>query len=111
MFPLRWFRKSPRPAAKRPRSFRPSLDVLEDRRVPAAIFVNDTGDAIANDTVVTLREAIQAVNAGHDVSDVHAIGTYGQSDEIDFKLPGSSVHTIFPIAPLPALAKSVFLNG
>src|SRR4051812_44079281 len=103
MFPLRWFRKATRPTAnRRQRTFRPSLDVLENRLVPAVIIVNDTGDAVANDAVVTLREAIQAVNAGHDVSDVHATGAYGQDDEIHFKLPGSSVHTIYPIAPLPA---------
>lgn len=44
----------------------------------ATITVNSTGDAIAVNGVVTLREAITSINNGANVNaDVVAVGTYG----------------------------------
>src|SRR6266568_8102055 len=46
----------------------------------ATITVTGTGDAIAVDGAVTLREAITSINNGANVNaDVVAVGTYGSS--------------------------------
>src|SRR5262245_37014169 len=61
------------------------LQALEDRTVPATITVNDIGDTIAVDSKVTLREALQSINAAANVnSDVVAVGAYGSADSIQF---------------------------
>src|SRR5262245_22372753 len=46
----------------RTRSFRPSIESLEDRAVPATFLVNTFDDAIANDGRLSLREAISRAN-------------------------------------------------
>ena len=47
--------------APHPNSFRPRLELLEDRLAPAILTVTGTGDTIdANDGVITLREALTA---------------------------------------------------
>jgi hypothetical protein len=56
-----------RPTPGAPRGFRPTLDILEGRCVPAAVVVNSLSDAV-NDAVitgstVTLREAVNYENA------------------------------------------------
>src|SRR5437763_649814 len=73
-------------AIRRPRWL--TLTPLEDRSVPAAITVTGTGDAVAVDGTVTLREAILSVNAGKNVNaDVVADKSqygYGTNDQIRF---------------------------
>src|SRR5262249_42127376 len=47
----------------RPRSFRPSIESLEDRRVPTTFFVTTVADVVdRTDGVLSLREAIKAAN-------------------------------------------------
>src|SRR6476646_8774623 len=47
----------------RPKSFRPTVEGLEHRLVPATIVVNTTADLISSPPgVVSLREAISAAN-------------------------------------------------
>ena len=77
----------------------------------ATITVNDTGDAIAVDAKVTLREAITSIMNGSNVNaDVSASGTYGVADEIDFAI-GSGLQAIVPGSALPTIAKKVKLDG
>ena len=62
---------------------------LEDRTAPATLTVTGTGDAIAVDGVVTLREAIASANANANVNaDVAAVGDYG-TDTIRFSIPAA----------------------
>jgi CSLREA domain-containing protein len=66
------------------------FDHLEDRTVPATITVTGVGDSIGVDGVVTLREAIQSINAGANLNaDVVAdtnggAEPYGTMDKIIF---------------------------
>lgn len=60
---------SPRPGQARP-TFRPQLEWLEDRVTPATITVTTTDDFVKVDQLVSLREAIQSINAAKDTSDV-----------------------------------------
>src|SRR5687767_12817172 len=79
----------------------------------ATITVTGTGDAVAVDSIVTLREAIASVNAAADVNaDVTAsrTGTYGAADTIRFVI-GSGAQTIAPSYPLPVLAVTVTIDG
>src|SRR4051794_1802110 len=48
---------------RRPRRFRPGIERLEDRAVPATFTVTTTLDAVAADGKLSLREAINAANA------------------------------------------------
>src|SRR5262249_21487531 len=78
----------------------------------ATITVTGTGDTIAVDGFVTLREAITSINNGANVnSDVVAVGTYGTNDQIVFSIPGAGVHTITPVSALPATVVPVGING
>ena len=53
---------------QRPKRRPLSLELLEARRTPAVVMVTATGDDITpNDGMVTLREAITAINAGNDL--------------------------------------------
>src|SRR5438105_1258917 len=54
----------------------------------ATITVTSKADTVANDGVITLREAILSINAAADQSDVTHSGTYGTSDTINFTIPG-----------------------
>ena len=76
----------------RPRSLRPYLERMEARALLATIVVTGTGDTIANDGVVTLREAITAANTNAASGDAPA-GAPGL-DRIEFNIPGTGVHTI-----------------
>src|SRR5262245_8366516 len=51
-------RPAARPIRKAPSRFRPRLDILEDRTVPANITVNTFADLVAADGLTSLREAI-----------------------------------------------------
>jgi hypothetical protein len=67
----------------------------------ATVTVTGSGDTVAVDGVVTLREAIVSLNGAANVNaDVVATGTYGTSDSIVFAIPGAGVHTIQPLSQL-----------
>lgn len=91
------------------------LEQLEDRLTPAVVTVTGTGDTIANDGLVTLREAITAINAGNDLGDPTIIaqgpGTFGVNDTINFNILGGGVKTITPSTVLPTIVKPVLING
>jgi hypothetical protein len=77
----------------------------------ATITVTDTGDTIAVDGLVTLREAITSANNNADVNaDVVAVGAYG-TDTINFNIPGTGVHTIAPFPALPTITDPVIIDG
>jgi hypothetical protein len=79
----------------------------------ATITVTGTGDTIAVDGVVTLREAITSTNnnasVNTDVSNQNP-GAYG-ADTINFNISGTGVHTISPTAALPVITGQVTING
>lgn len=82
------------PGARR----RPALEGLEQRELLATFTVTNTSDAIPA-IPGSLRAAIINSNV--------TTGT----DQIVFNIGGSGVHTITPIAPLPALTDTVVLDG
>lgn len=89
------------------------LELLEDRCVPATITVTSTGDTVAVDGGVTLREAITSINNGANVNtDVVAVGSYGTNDTIAFAIVGGGVQTInITGSPLPNLTRTVTIDG
>src|SRR5262245_48515172 len=107
-----WFTRSvsSRSIRQRPRRL-PRLDVLEDRLAPAILTVTSTGDSIALDGFVTLREAITAANTNAASGDALA-GDFGL-DTIRFNISGApgTVHTIQPMNALPAITDPVFIDG
>ncbi len=77
----------------------------------ATITVTGTGDTIAVDGSVTLREAITSANNNADVNaDVVAVGVYG-TDTIKFNIAGTGVRTIAPLAALPTITDPVIIDG
>ncbi len=97
------------------RRFRPQLEHLEDRLVPATLTVNTIADAVnPSGGALTLRDAIAAVNAGNttgltagEIAQVS--GTFGVNDTIQFSLPNNSV--IGLLSALPQLTNSVVIQG
>jgi len=81
----------------------------------ATITVTSNGDdTTTGDSTVSLREAINSINAASDSgSDVTAnrTGTYGVNDMIVFDIPGTGVQTIAPTSALPATTKPVTIDG
>ena len=78
----------------------------------ATITVTGTGDTIAVDGVVTLREAITSANQHSNVNaDVVAVGAYGTNDTINFNIAGAGVKTISATAALPVIIRPVTING
>ncbi|HEX4640945.1 MAG TPA: hypothetical protein VH252_06130, partial [Chthoniobacterales bacterium] len=79
----------------------------------ATITVTGTGDTIAVDAVVTLREAITSANnnasINADVSNQKP-GAYG-ADFINFNITGSGVKTINLTSALPTITGPVIMNG
>ena len=81
------------------RTFRPRLDWLESREVPA-IFTVTTASDDPLDPGTTLREAITSANLAPG------------ADEIQFAIPAGSTITVNPTAaapaqgPLPTITKS-----
>src|SRR5262245_54629844 len=73
------------------------------------ITVTGTGDAIAVDGVVTLREAITAANTNAPSGDA-AAGDPG-ADIISFNIPGGGIKTISPASELPVITESVTIDG
>jgi hypothetical protein len=92
-----------------PRRTRLAVEPLEDRAVPAVITVTGTGDTVARDGVVTLREAITAASYRSAVGDVPAPGP--GPVVIRFSIPGAGAHTISPRSALPALRGNVTVDG
>jgi CSLREA domain-containing protein len=101
---------------RRRRSFRPMVEVLEDRRLLATLTVTTTADDLMpGDGSVSLREAITAINAGNDLGDpnitAQSPGTFGVSDTIQFGI-GTGVQTIFVgVGGLPTITNSVWIQG
>ncbi|MCU0702582.1 MAG: VCBS repeat-containing protein [Fimbriiglobus sp.] len=69
---------------KSSRSNRPFLEILEPREVPALITVTSFADNVAEDGVVTLREAIDSMNKGEPVNKDVVAGGFGFNDRIVF---------------------------
>ncbi|HTK75955.1 MAG TPA: Calx-beta domain-containing protein [Gemmataceae bacterium] len=86
-----------------------AVEPLEVRRLLTAITVTGTGDTIAADGVVTLREAITAANTNAPAGDAPA-GSPGL-DSINFNIGGAGVKTINLTAALPTIVDPVSING
>jgi hypothetical protein len=88
------------------------LTILPGVVLAATVTVTGTGDSIAVDGSVTLREAITSMNNGANVNaDVVAVGAYGTSNTINFSI-GSGVQTIAPAgSQLPPITVPVVING
>src|SRR5437016_12713057 len=70
----------------------------------ATVTVTSTGDTVAVNGAVTLREAIQSINAGANINaDVVAVGAYGTNDAIAFNIIGGCATpcTIAPVSGYP----------
>src|SRR5262245_36244902 len=85
---------------RKPRRFRPGVESLEDRSVPATFFVNTLEDEVKADNFLSLREAISRANAnpGLDTIRLGVVGTYtikragndnNSNDRGDFDVHGS----------------------
>jgi titin len=107
-------RKTRRPS---PSSRRPRLEALEDRTVPSAFAVTNTGDnggvnPAPGAGTGTLRQAIVDANAA-------ATGTATNPDMIQFNIlttdagynATTSAFTIAPLSGLPTIKDSLVLNG
>ncbi|PYL03155.1 MAG: hypothetical protein DME32_04700, partial [Verrucomicrobia bacterium] len=88
-----------------------ALIVMQATTQAATITVTGTGDTIAVDGLVTLREAITSANNNANVNaDVVAVGAYG-TDTINFAIVGAGVHTISPTSAFPTITDPVVING
>jgi len=89
-----------------------ALLLAGSRGAPAAtITVTGTGDVVAQDGVVTLREAITSANNDASVNlDVVAVGTYG-ADVVEFNIPGAGPHVISLLSQLPAIIDTLSIDG
>ncbi len=74
---------------------RPRFEIMEDRTLLAVLLVTNTDDSGPG----TLRQAILNANAASEFS------------TIAFAIPGTGVHTIAPISPLPDIMASVSIDG
>jgi parallel beta-helix repeat protein len=83
-----------------------SMEVLEDRSVPSAnvFVVTNAGDPLGTHQGVTLRDAVKSVNA--DKTD-----SATTPDTIQFDIAGSGVQVISLNKALPAIARSVIIDG
>ena len=82
-------------SVRRKQTYRPRLERLEARLLPATFLVTNTGDSGAD----SLRQAILDANANP-----------GQ-DVIAFNLPGSGSQVIRPLTPLPTITTAVLIDG
>jgi hypothetical protein len=90
------------------------LGALAGPCLAATITVTGTGDTIASDGVVTLREAITSINNQADVNaDVTGsrAGGYGSSDTINFNIAGGGVKTISPTTGEPTIIRPLTIDG
>ena len=80
----------------------------------ATITLNSTADAVTDDGVCTLREAILAANtnaaSGARVGEC-AAGSGSVVDTIVFNIPGPGVRTIAPASALPTITEAVVIDG
>ncbi len=97
---------------------RPLLERLEHRTLLATITVTSTDDSVNDNGQVTLRAAIESIDAGADVNSAvtaHRVGSYlggnPSPDDIAFDIPGSGVHTIDLTAALPTVSKPIIIDG
>jgi hypothetical protein len=90
------FQLRPRRAIPPSRQFRPALEILEDRRLPATFVVTNIADGGPG----SFRQAILDNNDAQ-----------GQTNEIDFKLPGTGEHSFRPRSPLPTITNPVIIDG
>lgn len=92
--------------------FLPALLVLTALPLSGAtITVTGTGDTIAVDGKVTLREALTSIVNGANVNaDVSASGAFGTSDAIQFAI-GTGFQSISPASALPTITKPVTIDG
>jgi uncharacterized repeat protein (TIGR01451 family) len=90
---------------------RPYVEALEERSLLATITVTGTGDTIANDGVVTLREAIVATNTNTPSGDAPAGEPGPIRDDIRFNIPGEGVRTIDLTSALPTITDPVTIDG
>ena len=72
----------------------------------STITVTGTGDTIADDGAVTLREAIIAAN-----SHSNTLNPGGVPDVISFDIPGAGVHTLTRAENLPSITDAVTIDG
>ena len=75
---------------------RNAVEVLEERVLFSTFSVTNTADSGTG----SLRQAITSANA-------NGTGT----DTINFAIPGTGVHTISPLTPLPVITSTVVING
>src|SRR5262249_16530459 len=94
--PIRMFARQPRSPRKTKARFRPSLEALEDRLVPANFLVTNTAD----DTGAgSLPRATLDANA------------LAGPDTITFDIPGSGLQTITLGSDLPEITDAVEIDG
>jgi hypothetical protein len=98
-----------RPRRRARTSSRPHLEAMEGRVLLATIVVTGTGDTIADDGIVTLREAITAANTNAASGDAPA-GNTGL-DAIAFNIPGVGVQAITVQSQLPTITDPVTIDG
>lgn len=115
LIPLRWLRRStPRNPIRRPgrKSYRPALEMLEDRLVPTIYTVTSLAD---DGSAGTLRSIIQLANTNHT-------GMAGSPDTIVFNIPLSTTESknvinvgapggIAPGQALPVLSDIAVIDG
>src|SRR5262249_61816736 len=87
---------------------RPTIEALEQRSLLATITVTGTGDTIAKDGVVTLREAITAANTNADPSRDTMPGDPGPAT-IAFNIPAPRADTLQLTAALPTIPAPMIL--
>jgi len=90
-------RSSQRPATESHSvRFGPRFDLMEDRTLLSTFLVESTADAGPG----SLRQAILDSNAAT-----------GETNPIEFAIPGQGVQTISPLSPLPAITDPVLIDG
>jgi titin len=96
-----WLARSSRPvtASRRRSPFKPTIEVLEQRDVPAVFTVTNTGEF----GLGTLDDAILLARFHNDAP--------GEVDRIEFNLAGAGVHTFSLQHRLPPITKAVIIDG
>jgi len=86
------------------------LCTLEDRAVPATITVTNNNDIVAVDGTVSIREALDSINAGAAVNAdvVPTGGPFGTADEVNF---AGGLSPISLAAGQLTISKSVLVSG
>lgn len=110
--------------ARSPERRRARFEFLEDRRVLAVLTVNSVGDAPADTSALTLRDAITLVNNAGDPTSLgqssmpaawasQISGVFGDNDAIQFEpsLFGATQRTIQPLGPELVLTNDMAIEG